>query len=355
MASFHSKERIAPSNRGIKHLALSIAFAPPSVGQEAGLNSIHDAYQDPVLPYDEDTAEAAADDSLAAAIAETFSSNPGLAAQRYDLRATDDEIGIALAGIRPTAQMQVSGNYDYILPGSITQAGRPLSDRLNDPHIQRDNIGTQLVIDQPITTGGRVRGAVGAATAASAAGREALRGAEGDLLVDLIAAYSDVRRDRRSLAIRGKNVRVLEATLDEIVARRDAGELTRTDIAQAETQLLAARVQRNAAEAQLEARQAAFVAIVGREPRNLAEEPDLPGLPTSADEAFAIAETANPDLARAVANERASRARIARKALRSTSKRPRACQSRSTPSTSRERLSRSTGRSSSRLTIATTS
>ena len=135
-------------------LILPIVFATPSASQETRLSSIHDVYQDPVLPYDEDIAEPPADDNLAAAIAEAFTSNPELAARRYDLRATDDEIGIALSGIRPTAQMQVSGNYDYVLPGSITQAGRPISDRLNDPHIQRDNAATQLVIDQPITTGG---------------------------------------------------------------------------------------------------------------------------------------------------------------------------------------------------------
>lgn len=288
-----------------------LVVAPVSA-QEAGLSSVHDGYPKPTLPFDDDEIETGTpDDSLAAAIAETLVSNPGLAARRYDLRATDDEIGIAMSGIRPTAQVQVSGNYDYILPGSITQASRPLSDRLNDPHIQRNSVASQLVIDQPITTGGRVYGAVSAATAASAAGREVLRGAEGDLLVDLIAAYSDVRRDRRSLAIRLKNLRVLEGTLDEIVARRDAGELTRTDIAQAETQLQAARVQRNSAEAQLEASIASFVAIVGREPGNLAEEPALPGLPQTADAAFALAEAANPDLAAAIATERASRARIA--------------------------------------------
>ncbi|WOF43895.1 TolC family outer membrane protein [Sphingopyxis indica] len=296
---------------GIASILALLLIAPVSA-QEAGLNSVHDKYPEPVLSFDdEETATGKPDDSLAAAIAETLVSNPGLAARRYDLRATDDEIGIALSGIRPTARMQVSGNYDYILPGSITQAGRPLSDRLNDPHIQRNSVATQLVIDQPITTGGRVRGAVRAATAASAAGREVLRGAEGDLLVDLIAAYSDVRRDRRALSIRLKNLHILEETLDEIVARRDAGELTRTDIAQAETQLQAARVQRNSAEAQLEASIAAFVAIVGREPGKLAEEPALPGLPQSADAAFALAEAANPDLAAAIATERSSRARIA--------------------------------------------
>ena len=290
---------------------LAMLLAAPVSAQETELDSVHDGYPEPVLPFDNEIENVAPDDSLAAAIAETLASNPGLAARRYDLRATDDEIGIALSGIRPTAQMQVSGNYDYILPGSITQAGRPISDRLNDPHIQQDSVTTQLVIDQPITAGGRVHGAVRAAKATSAAGREALRGAEGDLLVDLIATYSDVRRDRRALSIRLKNLRVLEDTLDEIVARRDAGELTRTDIAQAETQLQAARVQLNSAEGQLEASIASFVAIVGREPGNLAEEPALPGLPQTADAAFALAEAANPDLAAAIATELASRARIA--------------------------------------------
>lgn len=292
-------------------LALMILAAAPAAAQEARLNSVHDSYPEPELPFDGEVAEPPADDSLAAAIAETFVSNPGLAARRYDLRATDDEIGIALSGVRPTVQLQVSGAYDYVIPGTITQAGRPPSDRLNDPHIQRNNATTQLVIDQPITTGGRVQGATRAAIAASAAGREALRGVEGDLLVELIAAYSDVRRDKQSLSIRQKNVRVLQSTLDEVVARRDAGELTRTDIAQAETQLQAAWVQLNGSEAQLEASRANFVAIVGREPGNLAPTPDLPGLPQNADEAFAVAELANPDLAAAMATERAARERIA--------------------------------------------
>jgi outer membrane protein len=142
-------------------------------------------------------------------------------------------------------------------------------------------------------------------------GRARLRGIEGDLLLELIAAYCDVRRDTRVLAIRAKTVRVLEATLDEIVARREAGELTRTDIAQAQSQLLAARAQLNTAEAQLEASRAAFTAIVGREPGILAPEPGLPGLPGSAQEAFAIAELGNPELAQAMASERAARAGIA--------------------------------------------
>ena len=275
------------------------------------LDPVHVAFPEPKLPFDEPEApEEPGDDTLAAALAETIASNPALAAGRYDLRAEDDEIGVAMAQARPQIQLQVSGGYDYILPGSITQAARPLSERLNNPHIERNSFSSQLVIDQPLWTGGRVSSALAVAKANSAAGRARLRGTEGDLLLELIAAFSDVRRDTRILATRAKTVRVLEATLDEVVARREAGELTRTDIAQAESQLLAARAQFNSAEAQLEASRAAFTAIVGREPGALAPEPDLPGLPGSADEAFALAELANPELAQAIATELAARARI---------------------------------------------
>lgn len=284
---------------------LAAPTRPPS------LDPVHASYPAPILPFDEPAKDEEPDDTLEAALAEAFATNPDLAARRYDLRATDDEVGIALAQTRPTVTAQVSGGYEIILPGTTTQAARPLSDRLNNPNIERNDLTSQLVVEQPLYTGGRARGALRTALAGSAVGRATLRGAEGDMLVELIAAYCDVRRDNRSLAIRRRNVAVLEATLDEVSARREAGELTRTDIAQAETQLLAARVQLNAAESQLEASRAAFAAIVGREPGVLAPAPQLPNLPPSADEAFAQAELANPDLAAAIATQRVSAERIA--------------------------------------------
>lgn len=275
------------------------------------LNSVHRAYAEPRPALDDVGAELPADDSLAEAIVEAYRSNPSLAARRYDLRATDDVLGLALSQTRANAQLQVSGGYDRTYPGDITQAARPLVDRLNNPNIERNDVATQLVIDQPILTGGRARADVLAARADIAAGREALRGVEGDLLVDLIAAYADVRRDAYALRIRETNVRTLQSTLDEVIARREAGELTRTDIAQAETQLQAADVQLNAVRAQLEASRSTFTALVGREPRRLAPEPDLPLLPISIDEAIDTAAQFNPDLAASIATERASRARIA--------------------------------------------
>lgn len=276
---------------------------------------LHQGYPAPD-PLDEmdveaDFAESASDDSLAQAIVEAYESNPVLVARRYELRATDNNLGIALSELRPVSQVQVSGGYSWTDPGRTTQTARPLVDRLNSPYIERNDLGAQLVIDQPLLTGGRAYADIAAAHADIRAGREGLRGSEGDLLVDLIAAYADVRRDTQALRIREKNAQVLVVTLDEVSARRDAGELTRTDIAQAQTQLQAAYIQLNAARAQLEDSRATFTALVGRAPGALAPAPALPLVPGSIDEAFETAERLNPDLSAAVAAERASRARIA--------------------------------------------
>lgn len=256
-------------------------------------------------------AEEEPNDSLAAAIVQAYVSNPSLAAARYDLRATDDELGLALARARTTIDLQVSGQYDLTLPGRTTQASRPLVDRLNDPNIERNSLASSLIAEQPLYTGGRISSAVEGARASIDAGREALRGDEGDMLVNLIAAYSDVRRNNRVVAIRRTNVEVLARMLDEVAARREAGELTRTDIAQAETQLQAAQVQLDGALAELESSRATFATIVGREPGILARPPALPGLPRTIDDAFASAEDANPDVRQAIAQDRASQAQIA--------------------------------------------
>jgi outer membrane protein len=292
--------------------AISLPLAPVA-GQvlRPRLNEAHTPYPAPLVEQAEDIDALPADDDLASVIAESYASNPTLGARRYDLRATDDALGIALSRTRATVQFQAATGYDYTDPGAITQAARPLADRLNSPDIERNDVTTQLVVDQPLWTGGRAFAEARAARADIAAGREALRGAEGDLLVDIIAAYADVRRDGQALAIRMRNVAVLKTTLAEIVARRRAGELTRTDIAQGETQLMAAEVQLTAAQAQLEASRSTFARLVGRAPGRLAPEPPLPLIPQSVDEAFEVAARANPDLAAAIATERGSRARIA--------------------------------------------
>ncbi len=72
------------------------------------------------------------------------------------------------------------------------------------------------------------------------------------MLLGVITAYTDVRRDQRSLDIRRDDLVVQNSLLREIAARRQAGELTATDVAQAEAQVRTAEAQVASAQAQLE-------------------------------------------------------------------------------------------------------
>lgn len=265
----------------------------------------------PFYPLPE-TPEPAPTDNMADAIALAYRANPTLQASRYDLRATDENLGIARSELRPTTEVQITGQYDETVAGRMTQANRPLADRLLGSRvITNNNLGAQLVVNLPLYTGGRASADIAAASDAVRAGRAALRATEGDLLLQTITAYLDVRRDTRSLVIRERNLAQLRATLDEVVARREAGELTRTDIAQAETQLGNAQAQYNLTRDQLEQSRATYAALVGVDPGILAPEPPLPQLPATIDTAFDQARRLNPELAQARFAESASRQRVA--------------------------------------------
>ena len=261
----------------------------------------------PPLPQ-ADVVEHAPDSSLADAIALAYRANPSLAAKRYDLRATDENLGLALSELRPTSQLQITGQYDKTVPGETSQANRLFA---TSPIITSNSLGAQLIVNQPLYTGGRASADISAANAAINAGRAGLLAAEGDLLLQTITAYLDVRRDAYTLAIRKGNLAQLAATLDEVKARREAGELTKTDIAQAEVQKNSAEAQYNLTRAQLEQSRASYAALVGVNPGVLAAEPPLPQLPGSVAAAFEQAEALNPDLAQARFAEAASRQKIA--------------------------------------------
>ena len=263
------------------------------------------------LPKLTTPAEPAPTETLADALDAAYRSSPALQARRYDLRATDEDYAQALAELRPTAQLQVTGNFTRTLAGRITQGRRSFADQLKGSTFNENRASAEVTVDQPLYTGGRATADALAGSAAISAGREELRATEGDLFLRVISAYAAIRRDGRTLALRKASIDQIKATLDEVTARREAGELTRTDIAQAATQLDAAIATANIAEQQLDQDRSSYAALVGHDPGVLAPEPGLPQLPRSLDEAFDLAQRLNPELSQAVAAERTSRARIA--------------------------------------------
>jgi len=253
-------------------------------------------------------AEPPATETLGQALRSAYQTAPTLQAQRYLLRASGEDYALALSELRPTSELQVTGTYQKTVPGRVTQATRFFAP---SAIITSNTLATSAIVTQPLYSGGKASADIDAANAEIRAGREQLRGTEGDVLLQVVTSYADVRRDSEILRLYSGNVRQLQAILGEVGARREAGELTRTDIAQAETQVQVAEAAYNTAQQQMEQDRATYTALVGHDPGVLAPAPPLPNMPASVGEAFDYAQQANPDMGQAIELERESRAKIA--------------------------------------------
>ncbi|MEI9964009.1 MAG: TolC family outer membrane protein [Caulobacteraceae bacterium] len=249
-------------------------------------------------------------ETLTDAIALAYQTNPTLQAERAQLRATDEVYVQARAGYRPTANVQASGQFQWETLGSRVGC-TVFSCPAIDQSANANQFSAQLQLTQPLYTGGRTTAQVRGAEAQVLAERERLRQTEGSVLLGVIQAYVDVRRDQQSLAIRKENVGVLQRQVDETRARFDAGEVTRTDVAQSEAQLAASQSELSTAQAQLAISRSAYAAAVGQSPGDLAPEPPFGTFPATVEQAFDTAEANNPAIGQADYQEQSAAADLA--------------------------------------------
>jgi outer membrane protein len=235
-------------------------------------------------------------ETLGDAIALSYQSNPTLLSQRAELRALDESYVQALAGYRPQITTSLTGDYAQ---GQSTQG------------IGVTSASATVGLSQPLYTGGQVNAQVRAAEADIMSGRQRLRATEGTVLQSVIQAYVDLRRDLQVLAIAEDNVTVLTHQLEQTRAELNVGQVSETDVSQAEARLAAAQAQYASAKAQVGVSQANYAAIVGQAPGDLAPESDLPGVPASVDQVMDAALDNNPAIVAAIYAERAAAARVA--------------------------------------------
>lgn len=233
-------------------------------------------------------------ETLTEAMAEAYTTNPSLLAERARLRATDEELNQANAGWRPTVIVNGSAGWT--------------EDYEND--ISGDSWSADITASQNIFDGGAVFARRGIAKAQIGAGRASLRGVEGSVLLAAVTAYMDVVRDLSTVELSRRQVDVLARERQAAQDRFDVGEITRTDVAQAEARLSGARTNLISAEAQLEASRAAYIRVIGRAPKNLQASPGLPALPKSLEDAIAEALALNPALVAARENQLGSEAGV---------------------------------------------
>jgi len=231
-------------------------------------------------------------ETLTDALARTYATNPTINADRARQRAIDEAVPQALANYRPT----VVGSADAGVQRSVTTfssggAGSRTEGTTTTPR------GAGLTVQQNIFRGFRTQNEVKRAEANVFAGREALRDTEQDVLLTAVQAYMNTVRDTAILEIRRGNVIFLEETLRATQDRFNVGEVTRTDVAQAEASLARGRSDLSLAEANLSASRASFRQIVGIDPRNLVPPQPVERLvPKTVETSIATARREHPQI-----------------------------------------------------------
>jgi TolC family type I secretion outer membrane protein len=236
-------------------------------------------------------------ETLFDALTATYTSNPTIRADRARQRGTDEGVSQALSGWRPS--VTASG-----------QAGVEKSDSTASSPTESDPASVSIQLSQPIFRGFQTLNRTALAKANVLAGRANLSSTEQSVLLQAVAAYMNVVRDRRIVDLRQQDVKVLGEQLNAANARFNVGEITRTDVAQARAGLSLAKSNLALAVAQRASSIANYEMIVGKAPGSL-KSPGLPKiLPSSLEAALAKAETTNPEVIAAMFAEEAARHQV---------------------------------------------
>jgi outer membrane protein len=202
----------------------------------------------------------AAADSLSDALAKAYQSNPQLNAERARQRGTDENVPQALAGYRPQVVASLGAGLQAVrdlLPGNTVQGDtlRPWT------------IG--VTVTQVLFNGFKTANSVRVAEFQVQSGREALRNVGQGVLLDAVTAYMNVIANEALLQAQQTNVAVLREILGTTRRRLDAGDVTPTDLAQAEARLNRGLADLNAADVAWAISKATYAQVIGEAPSHL--------------------------------------------------------------------------------------
>lgn len=227
--------------------------------------------------------------SLMETFAQAYLTNPTLEARRAQLRGVDENVNQALSLWRPSVTGSASAGVGYFESDSDLRSSET-----------RTPASAQLEVVQPLYRGGRNPASLDQAENAVLSERAGLLAVEQSILQQAGTAYMNVVRDQAVVELNRNNEEVLRRQLQATRDRFDVGEVTRTDVSQAEARLSRAVADRRAAEGNLETSRADYEQIVGMEPGVLAQPEPLQGLPNSRREAVDRSQSENPSVMEAI-------------------------------------------------------
>jgi len=243
-------------------------------------------------------------ETLESALAQAYQNNPTLNSQRAAVRVVDEGVPQALSGYRPrvtvtaTAAEQSSSTTTRV--GPIVPGAGPTY-----PTISGYNSPTSAgaTITQTLFNGYQTANKTRQAESQVLAARATLRLTEQTVLLAAATAYMNLLRDTAILDLQKRNVEVLQEQLRQTRDRFNVGEVTRTDVAQAESSLAAGRSQVLLAEANFKASGATYRQVIGTQPGTLSPATPVDRFsPQQLNAAIGAGSAANPSVTTAQYN-----------------------------------------------------
>ncbi len=238
-------------------------------------------------------ADRAGADNLADAMIGAYNTSGLLEQNRALLRAADEDVAIALAALRPVVRWT----------GSVgrTQGRTELgvvnsTDQTSFFNTDQTSFFNRLSAQWLVFDGGASKLNKQAAQETVLATRQTLVAIEQQILFRAVSAYMSVLFQTENVALRINNVGLLQEELRASQDRFEVGEVTRTDVALAESRLAASRSSLEDARGLLLQAQAEYANAVGNKPGTLAGQPKLPARPASLSEAEAVALRTHPQI-----------------------------------------------------------
>ncbi|SLN38803.1 Outer membrane efflux protein BepC precursor [Roseovarius litorisediminis] len=228
-------------------------------------------------------------ETLADALASAYTHSGLLDQNRALLRAADEGVAQAVSRLRPIIDWSSDMTRNF---GRTKNLGRITSTGSTDVNL---GITASLLLYDY----GQTKFSIEAAKETVLATRQTLISIEQQVLLRAVQAYMNVIRNGEFVALRESNLRLLRQELRAAQDRFDVGEVTRTDVAQAEARLAAAQSGLAAAQGDLVQAIEEFRAAIGRKPGKLKTPTRLPSLSDKVDAAKQAAVRRHPDLLKA--------------------------------------------------------
>ena len=238
-------------------------------------------------------------DTLEWALVLAYQNNPSLNAQRAALRATDESVPQALSGYRPKLSVTASGGFNY-----FDQVNKTVNQQVFPHQVFYTSLGSDLptrqfgaTATQTLFNGFQTANRTRQAESGVFGARETLRLTEQQVLLDAATAYMNLIRDQAILDLNRRNVEVLTEQLKQTRDRFNVGEVTRTDVAQAESRLAAGRSQLLQAQSNYLTSQANYRRVIGVDPGRLNPGTPVDRLsPATLPRAITAGETESPSV-----------------------------------------------------------